>query len=101
MTGLEIFLTALSVVSSLCAISFGFAAFYRNRKKDDTEEGKTSGTILTELGVIKGGVEDIKAEQREQRKTNLDFVERLVGVEASAKQAHKRLDHIEDRMNNK
>lgn len=91
-------LTVLSVISTICAIIFGYVAFFRNRKKDDTEEGKTTGAIMTELGYIKGGIDDVKAEQREQRKTNTDFVGRLVSVEASAKQAHKRLDHIENRM---
>lgn len=47
---------------------------------------------------VKGGIDDVKAEQREQRKTNTDFVGRLVSVEASAKQAHKRLDHIEQQI---
>ena len=32
---------------------------------------------------------------------NTDFVGRLVSVEASAKQAHKRLDHIEQQIDNK
>lgn len=99
MTPLEVFLTVLSIVSSICAVVFAFAAFRRNQKKDDTDEGSSKGTIISELGYIKGGVEDIKAEQREQRKTNTDFIERLVGVEASAKQAHKRIDTLEGRVN--
>ena len=77
-------LSAVSVISSVCAIVFGYIAFVRN--------------ILTELGYIKGGIDDVKAEQREQRKTNTDFVGRLVSVEASAKQAHKRIDHIEQQI---
>lgn len=89
------FLTALGIASPVCAIVFGYAIFYRNRKKDDNEEGKATGAIMTELGYIKSGVDDVKAEQREQRKTNMDFVSRLTDVEASAKQAHKRIDHIE------
>lgn len=99
MNSLETFLTILTVLASVCAIVFGFAAFRRNQKKDDTDKGSSQGTILSELGFIKGGVEDIKAEQREQRKTNTQIVERLAGVEASAKQAHKRIDTIEGRMN--
>ena len=91
-------LTALSVISTLCAIVFGYLAFVRNRDSDKEKEAKSDATILTELGYIKGGIDDVKAEQREQRKTNTDFVGRLVSVEASAKQAHKRLDHIESRM---
>lgn len=91
-------MTVLSVISTVCAIAFGYIAFVRNRDSDKTKEAKSDATILTELGYIKGGIDDVKAEQREQRKTNTDFVGRLVSVEASAKQAHKRLDHIEHRM---
>jgi len=91
-------LTALSVISTLCAIIFGYIAFVRNRDSDKQKEAKSAATILTELGYIKGGIDDVKAEQREQRKTNTEFVTRLTDVEASAKQAHKRLDHIEQRI---
>lgn len=91
-------MTVLSVISTVCAIVFGYIAFVRNRDSDKTKEAKSDATILTELGYIKGGIDDVKAEQREQRKTNTDFVGRLVSVEAYAKQAHKRLDHIEQRM---
>ena len=91
-------LTALSVISTVCAIVFGYLAFVRNRDSDKAKEAKSDATILTELGYIKGGIDDVKAEQREQRKTNTDFVGRLVSVEQSTKQAHKRIDHIEQRI---
>ena len=92
-------MTVLSVISTVCAIVFGYIAFVRNRDSDKTKEAKSDATILTELGYIKGGIDDVKAEQREQRKTNTDFVGRLVSVEASAKQAHKRIDSIEQHIN--
>ena len=91
-------MTVLSVISTVCAIVFGYIAFVRNKDSDKTKEAKSNATILTELGYIKGGIDDVKAEQREQRKTNTDFVGRLVSVETSAKQAHKRLDHIEQQI---
>ena len=97
----EAILSAISVISGVCAIVFGYIAFVRNRDSDKTKEAKSDATILTELGYIKGGIDDVKAEQREQRKTNTDFVGRLVSVEASAKQAHKRIDHIEQQIDNK
>ena len=99
MTTLEIFLMVLSVISSVCAIVFGYDKFSRSRKKDDTEEGKNTGTILTELGEIKGGVNDIKAEQREQRKMNLEFVERLVRVETSDSSAHEKIAALQTQVN--
>ena len=99
---MEQFLTVLSVVSTICAIVFGYAAFARNRKSDTESEAKNDATVLTEIGYIKANTDEIKAEQKEQRKTNTEFVtrltefvERLVAVEASAKQAHKRIDTLE------
>jgi hypothetical protein len=38
---------------------------------------------------------------REQRTTNSQILERLTSVEASAKQAHKRLDRIEGKEGNR
>ena len=92
---MEVFLTALSAVSTVCAIVFGYAAFSRNKKIDTKDDVERDATVLTEIGYIKGGIDDIKAEQREQRKTNTDVLERLSKVEASAKQAHHRLDGVE------
>ena len=92
------FTKVLSVVSALCAIVFGYIAFVRNRDKDRESNVKHDATVLTEIGYIKANTDEIKAEQREQRKTNMEVVTRLTNVEASAKQAHKRLDHIEKRI---
>ena len=91
---MDTFTTVLSVFSTVCAIVFGYIAFVRNRDKDKESNVKHDATVLTEIGYIKANTDEIKAEQKEQRKTNT----RLTDVEASAKQAHKRLDHIEKRM---
>lgn len=88
-------ITIISAVGTICAIIFGAAALLRNKKTDTTTNAERDATVLTELGYIKGGIDDVKTEQREQRKTNTEFVTRLTAVEASAKQAHKRLDQIE------
>lgn len=92
---MDTFTTVLSVFSTVCAIVFGYIAFVRNRDKDKESNVKHDATVLTEIGYIKANTDEIKAEQKEQRKTNTEFVTRLTDVEASAKQAHKRLDHIE------
>ena len=49
---MEQFLTVLSVVSTVCAIVFGYAAFARNRKSDTESEAKNDATVLTEIGYI-------------------------------------------------
>ena len=86
--------TIISLVVGICGIVFGLVTLFRNKKQDDTETGQTTGTILSDIGYIKAGVDDIKSEQKEQRKTNIEFVARLTAVEESAKQAHKRIDEL-------
>ena len=90
------FITIIGILSPICAIVCGYATFTRNKKSDTTADAKQDATVLTEIGYIKGGIDDIKAEQREQRKTNTDFISRITAVEQSAKQAHKRIDRLEN-----
>jgi hypothetical protein len=87
--------TILSILASACAIVFGYLAFVRNKKNDDANEGKKDGVVLTELGYIKSGVDDIKRKQEKQDEHNTKFEGRLSKVETSAAQAHKRIDTVE------
>ncbi len=93
---------ATGIVGTLAAIVFGYIAFSRNRKADikgdamETAEcAKQDAVLLSEIGYIKANTEEIKSEQREQRKTNLEVLTRLTAVEQSAKSAHRRIDNIE------
>lgn len=87
-------------IGILCAILgfiISYAVFSRNKTKDDKTEGRQDGVILTEIGYIKANTDEIKNEQKEQRKVNAEHTERLARVEASAKQAHLRIDRMEGR----
>lgn len=68
----------------------------RNKTKEDKTDSAQSATVLVELGTIKSGIQDIKDEQKAQRETNIEFVQRLTAVEESAKQAHKRIDRLHE-----
>ena len=74
---MDTFTTVLSVFSTVCAIVFGYIAFVRNRDKDKESNVKHDATVLTEIGYIKANTDEIKAEQKEQRKTNTEFVSGL------------------------
>ena len=86
---------ALSILFGFAGLLFGILTALRNKKTDDKSEAKEDGIILTELGYIKSGVDDIKHKQAELEKQNLSFVRHLTAVEESAKQAHKRIDKLE------
>lgn len=92
---MEILSVSLSAIFGIGGLVFGIITAVRNKKTDDSKEAKEDGIILTELGYIKSGVDDIKHKQEEQEKQNLDFVKHLTAVEESAKQAHKRIDKLE------
>lgn len=98
MTGIEILTTAFGVLGTGCAIVFGIAAFRRNNKTDDTAEGKKDGVLLTEIGYVKAGIDDIKRKQEKEDDRHVQVVARLTAVEASAKQAHHRLDSLENKI---
>lgn len=94
----------LSVIMSLAFAGIGaivaILTLRRSASKDDEEDGNTKGTILTEIGYIKSGVDDIKRHQEKQDDQYLDLRQRVTKVEASATQAHKRLDSIEETCKN-
>lgn len=86
------------IIGAACTIIgavLSYAAFARNRSKDDTAAGQQSGTLLTEIGYIKSGVDDIKHKQDKQDDQYLLMSERVTAVEQSAKQAHHRIDRLE------
>jgi len=85
----------IGVVSTVCAIIFGYGAFRRNQKNDDQEGAEKNGIVLTEIGYIKSGVDDIKRKQEKQDAQYVETMSRLTAVETSTNQAHKRLDRFE------
>ena len=96
-----VFAVIVSIIRGVFAILFGLATFLRNKHSDDVGEGKKGGVVLTELGYIKSGVDDIKRKQEKQDEQNIEVISRLTAVESSAKQAHKRIDAVEKHLDEK
>ncbi len=94
MTATETVLALLSGISTVCAVIFGYATYRRNGRADISSGAAKNATFLTEIGYIKANTDEIKAEQKEQRKTNTDFISRLTAVEESVRQAHKRIGEL-------
>lgn len=88
---------SIALLCTLAGAVISYLGFVRNKSRDDKTEGRQSGQLLSEVGYIKAGIDDIKTEQREQRRINTEHATKLAAVEASAKQAHLRIDRIEGR----
>ncbi len=89
--------SVLGTCTAVCAIIISLLGTARTKKHDDTNAGVKDGTVLTELGYIRSGIDDIKRKQERQDEQHIEVISRLTAVEASAKQAHHRLDRIEDK----
>lgn len=94
----ETFGWVIGILGTLTAIVVGISNLSRNKVKDSEESGHQSGQVMSELGYVKSGIDDIKNEMRDQRQTNMQFMERLSAVESSAKQAHHRIDQNSNRI---
>ena len=87
----------ITIFISIIGLALSVGTIFIGRMTAAKTAGKQDGTMLTEIGYIKANTDEIKAEQKEQRKTNSEYAQRLTAVEESAKSAHKRIDEIERR----
>ena len=89
----------IKVVASLICTIGGFVVawlmFGRTKTKDDKAEGASIATITSDMGYIKSSVDGIDKKLEKQADKHIELLERVCDVEASAKQAHKRIDSLE------
>ena len=62
-----------------------FASFAVGRVSAGKADGAKEGSMLTEIGYIKSGIDDIKHWQRDEEKQRLDIQKRLVALETKMK----------------
>ena len=93
----------ISAVSVAFAIFFGLKSNRRNDVKEIEEKAMRDATIITKLDSISVDVKGIKDDMSNINKKVDEIDKRVVIVEQSTKSAHKRLDGIigkrEDRDN--
>jgi septal ring factor EnvC (AmiA/AmiB activator) len=87
----------ITVGCTVGAFVIGYLTFKRERDKDVKSDASHSAVIQTKLENIDQGVRSIQIDLKaNERKTN-ELSERLIRVEESSKQAHKRIDFIENK----
>jgi hypothetical protein len=84
----------LSAVGIICGVVFGYLGYQKGVKKECKDDGKNSGTLMSDVGYIKAGVDDLKRKQETSELRHYALVERVAKVEASTEQAHKRINEI-------
>ena len=90
-TAITILISSLGVI---VAFIFSYLAFWRNKKTETQSAGENKGVMMSDIGYIKAGVDDLKRENRETAAKLSGVSERLTRCEESCKQAHHRIDEI-------
>lgn len=85
----------LTIISVVAAVVFGYIAYIKSKEKDDKSNGKNDGILLTEVGYIKSGIDDIKNKQEKQDERYIDLSNKVAAVNESVKSAHHRIDKLE------
>jgi hypothetical protein len=90
--------TGISLLLGIGGTAAGLWATLRTQRRADQTETRSetaSMTVITvKLDQISVSLAEVKAEMRGNRDEIRDIRDRLVAVEASAKQAHKRMDQF-------
>ena len=85
----------ISVASLTFGIYQGVTNSKRNQKSDTKQDVSEMTTVIVKLENIGTGISDIKKEMGDLKKDIKEDRERIIRLEESAKQAHKRLDDFE------
>lgn len=71
----------VGIVGGICTIAFSYLAYLRGKTKDTSNQGEIKGTMLSDIGYIKGGIDDLKREQKDFSKTLSDHADRITRCE--------------------
>jgi len=85
------------ILGAIFGLAISFLTFNRNRDKDLKDKATNDAVISTKLDSIGSSVESIRVDTKVTGRRLEEMSERVIRVEESAKQAHKRLDNVEGR----
>ena len=90
------------IVGFLCTLIGVFlnvSTFARNRDKDVRSSASEQAVINTKLDNICGGVDSLRVDFKIEQKERAMLAEKVIRVEESTSSAHKRIDKLEERVN--
>ena len=86
-------------VNACCALLgalVGYVVFFNNAKKTAKTNGIIDGSLSSDLGYLKKGIEEINTKLNKQDERYMELTERITKVEESAKQAHLRITELKN-----
>jgi peptidoglycan hydrolase CwlO-like protein len=87
----------VGLVCTILGALIGFLTFNRNRDKDVRSDASESAVIKTKLDNISSGIDSIRIDIKANERRLTELSEKVIRIEESSKQAHKRLDKLENK----
>lgn len=84
----------VGIAGVLIGASLSFLTFNRNRDKDVRSDASEFAVIKTTLANINSGVDSIRVDIKANERRVTELSEKVIIVNESTKQAHKRIDEI-------
>ncbi|MBU5214550.1 hypothetical protein [Heyndrickxia oleronia] len=85
------------VVIALLGLILSYLTYLFNKQKENKIDTRQEAKIQAQLDYIGKGVDDIRIDLKSNERQMIALGERITRVEESSKQAHKRLDSIENK----
>jgi hypothetical protein len=87
----------VGVLIAIIGILLTYLAFSRNRDKDIKSDATEAAIISTKLDIITTGIDNIRIDIKANEKKVSDLNERTIRIEESCKQAHLRINRLEEK----
>lgn len=98
---LTVIATSIAIIGTLSGVVLGWIARSNDNRRETKQEAKSEMSLKMDVEYIKRGIDDVRFEVRSQKQQLDSMNERLTRVEESSKQAHKRIDETNRRLDEK
>lgn len=88
----------LTVLISLLSVAMTIASFFIGRFTATRKQGQENGQLLSDIGYIKRGMDDLKAEIKEERKHTGEMSQLIAEHGRDIKSAFNRIEKLEEKM---
>lgn len=85
----------VGLIAAISGVILGWTGKGQAVRKEIKEEANIDATMRADIGYIRHSVDDVRMTQGLQGQKFEALTEKVIRVEESAKQAHKRIDRLE------
>ena len=91
----ELIIGIIGTVTGLGGMICALVVASRNKKKDDLSDGQSIGTLHTDIGYIKKGIDGIEHRLEKQETQYIEVVTQLAELRGETKRLGKRVEKLE------